>query len=659
MKYQLQNPAYKKRLWILGSLAWALWMLGAWLFTANIYSSQTHSEIRDRTNAVYSQTDSIIKNISHDFENLHGIPAIIAREPLVLNALTLYATNQYPILMEVKQKQETWGTNTHLKKLDEYLHYFSSLTSSDSIFLINTQGDCIASSNALENPSFVGSNFADREYFRSAMHGKNGHQYAVGKVSNIPGLYFSAPVIDGEKVIGVVVSKISMPKLSHWINQSIAFLTDDNGVIIFAYDPVLEMRALPNAKIFNMPIADKISRYKLESFNPLKISTWEFDGDKSLIHFENEHFPSLLVSREFANDGIKLHVMSQMPNLVGLNKNRWQQFIFLSLFGLMSMLLVGSRIYASRISSMAVKKLQDNEDRLNEAQSIANVGSYVLDIRSGNWESSAVLDRIFGIDSLYDRTVSGWDELLHPNDRGAMNSYLLNEVIGKKKAFDKEMRWLHGLGKLVVNIDGKPIRMHGTIQDITERKNVEAEIHRLAFYDALTNLPNRRLLEDRLNQSLAACKRNGSFGVLMMLDLDNFKPLNDTYGHSAGDLLLIEVANRLRECVREIDAVSRFGGDEFVIMLNDLGTNIDQARSLALSIAEKIRTTLATPYQLTTRDMQNDVIQIEHQCTASIGCAMFSGKLNHPNNVIKYADSAMYKAKTSGRNQIAFADECL
>jgi diguanylate cyclase (GGDEF)-like protein len=192
--------------------------------------------------------------------------------------------------------------------------------------------------------------------------------------------------------------------------------------------------------------------------------------------------------------------------------------------------------------------------------------------------------------------------------------------------------------------------------DITERKNMEEQVRHLAFYDALTNLPNRRLLDDRLSLTMAASKRSGSYGALMFLDLDNFKPLNDAHGHVVGDLLLVEVAKRLKGCIRETDTVARFGGDEFVVMLNEL--NPDKAMSIrqAEVIAEKIRNRLADPYLLSVRRAGQAATIVEHLCTVSIGVSLFINHEAAQDDILKWADAAMYQAKDAGRNLIRFYD---
>jgi len=215
-----------------------------------------------------------------------------------------------------------------------------------------------------------------------------------------------------------------------------------------------------------------------------------------------------------------------------------------------------------------------------------------------------------------------------------------------------EVTWEEVSGIPYFDKQGTMLGLRGVGLSITERKEREEQVHLLAFYDPLTRLPNRRLLNERLAQALVNFKRNDQYAALMFLDLDNFKPLNDQHGHVVGDLLLIEVANRIRSCVREVDTVARFGGDEFVIKLSRLNTDKTEAAALALSIAEKIRACVAEPYQLTvTHDDMSEML-VEHRCSASIGVTIFGKNATSQAEVMKQADAAMYQAKEAGRNSI-------
>jgi diguanylate cyclase (GGDEF)-like protein/PAS domain S-box-containing protein len=196
----------------------------------------------------------------------------------------------------------------------------------------------------------------------------------------------------------------------------------------------------------------------------------------------------------------------------------------------------------------------------------------------------------------------------------------------------------------VMEVDGVPCILSIT-RDITDAKVAETEIRDLAFYDTLTRLPNRRLMGERLRQTLAASARGNRKGALLFIDLDNFKTLNDTLGHKMGDLLLQEVAKRLSACMREADTVARLGGDEFVVILEDLSETAQEAAAHAKTVAEKILTAIGMPCQLA-----------DHIClsTCSIGVTVFGDRKENIDDVLQQADIAMYQAKTAGRNTVRF-----
>jgi diguanylate cyclase (GGDEF)-like protein len=197
------------------------------------------------------------------------------------------------------------------------------------------------------------------------------------------------------------------------------------------------------------------------------------------------------------------------------------------------------------------------------------------------------------------------------------------------------------------SLDAEGQRFIVLSRDITERKHSEAEIEHLAFFDALTGLPNRRLLLTRLQHALETSARYGSHGALLFIDLDHFKVLNDTKGHDAGDQLLQEVAQRLRDSVRGEDCVARLGGDEFVLMLQGLAKDAASAAAQAAVVGEQLLSRLSQAYMLD---------DFAYHSTASIGVSLFYGKAQAVGTLLKSADTAMYAAKNTGRNAVAFFD---
>jgi len=287
----------------------------------------------------------------------------------------------------------------------------------------------------------------------------------------------------------------------------------------------------------------------------------------------------------------------------------------------------------------------------------------VLDLTGRRLYNNPTYGKLFGnIENL-----KGTDSFaeIHPDDRDHVKRVFREIVLtgtGLRTDFrfllpDGNIRHMESRGGLIRDSRGQASRVVVVSRDITERKLAEEKIQNLAFHDALTGLPNRRLLNDRLIQTMATSRRGGHYASLMFIDLDNFKPLNDQYGHAAGDLLLVDVANRITGCVREVDTVSRFGGDEFVVLLSELEVDKDRSIMEAGVVAEKIRVALSDPYVLTLSQQDKAEITVQHCCTSSIGVVMFTDHDISADDVLRRADMAMYQAKAGGRNAIIFFDE--
>ncbi|MGZ5001407.1 MAG: EAL domain-containing protein, partial [Methylomonas sp.] len=418
----------------------------------------------------------------------------------------------------------------------------------------------------------------------------------------------------------------------------------------------------------------------------------------------------------------------------------------------------------------AEDRLRKSEESLKESQIIAGLGSYVLDIVNGCWENSDMFDKLFGIDHTYQRSAEGWAALIHCDDRPMIEESLKNEVLGQGKTFDKEYRiirhndqaerWVHGIGKLELNAEGQPLKMHGTIQDITERKQVEEklqlaarvftharegimitdadgtiidvndtfiaitgytreevlgrnprllssglqnrefytalwddliengywygeiwnrrkngevyalmltisavrdahnttqhyvalfsditslkehekQLEHIAHYDALTNLPNRVLLADRLRQAMSQAQRRNQRLAVVFLDLDGFKAINDNHGHDAGDQLLMLIAIRMKQALREGDTLARLGGDEFVAVLLDLDDT-----EASIPMLTRLLNAAAQP-------LHSGGLSL--QVSASLGITFYPQQEDvDADQLLRQADQAMYQAKLAGKNR--------
>lgn len=331
------------------------------------------------------------------------------------------------------------------------------------------------------------------------------------------------------------------------------------------------------------------------------------------------------------------------------------------LFGGLTLdLLLFSMLYMNarhrRAMRAVAKKLEQSLDSFRTL--VENVPGAVF--RSEVGSPRPVLQLSHGVHALTgeppERFLSGalsYADLIHPDDR-AMVSTAVAEAIARRGLYNIEYRirtadgftrWVSERGRVSADHAGRTRWLDGLIFDVTERKAAEIMIRDLAFNDPLTGLPNRRLFLDRLEHQLAASSRTGQHGALLFIDMDEFKSINDTFGHEAGDEVLNEVARRLVASVRESDTVARLGGDEFVVILDNLGDTAHAACAEAGELGYKILVRLAQPYRVGERLLNS---------TPSIGIMPFCGHAFSPDELLRRADQAMYKAKSAGRNQLQF-----
>ncbi len=312
-------------------------------------------------------------------------------------------------------------------------------------------------------------------------------------------------------------------------------------------------------------------------------------------------------------------------------------------------------------ASLAVDSLRRNEARFANAQRIAHIGSWEWNVQKDELYCSEELFRIFTADTIgFDSTYQSFINSIHPLDREFVTTSI-EEALYKGKTYNIDHRILlpggverivHAEAEVSRDEDGRPIWMAGIMQDITDRKRAEEQIYNLAYFDNLTGLPNRLLFKEHLSHALAHASRANRMAAILFLDLDRFKYINDTLGHSIGDKLLQAVAESLVVCVRKSDtvgrdelgeltsSVSRLGGDEFTVLLTDIAALQDAAK-----VARRIINAVSKPFNL---DGHEVIV------TTSIGISLFPADGKDVVTLIKNADTAMYHAKDLGRNNFQF-----
>jgi len=315
---------------------------------------------------------------------------------------------------------------------------------------------------------------------------------------------------------------------------------------------------------------------------------------------------------------------------------------------------------ASDMKQMSEGALREQEEFFRSIVENADDFLAVLDLKGRRLYNSPSYAKLFGSTEALKNTDSFAE--VYPDDLERVKQAFSDTVQSGHShrltyrfvLADGRIHYMESCGDLIRDSQGQALRVVVVSRDISERLREEDDIRNLAFYDTLTQLPNRRLLNNRMNQAMAASKRSRRYGALMFLDLDNFKPLNDTHGHSVGDILLVEVARRISSCVREMDTVARFGGDEFVVLLNELDAEKAQSAVQASNVAEKIRAILSEPYELKFLNEGKAETTVEYHSSASIGTVLFVNHEASAEDILKWADMSMYRAKEAGRNLIRF-----
>lgn len=778
----LPHPPPSMRLLLTAGVAAMAWIIAAWFLVENYYAREAADTMRQENLRTQQTAESITLGVQRNLARLHGISYHLAKAESIRQALKRLGPGVVPSSLAPEERAVIWTADPALHMIDRFLaDSVTDLGGMSAVWVMNAAGDCIAASNADQAGSFVGTSYADREYFRETKAGRPGHQFAMGRNSNVPGLYFAAPVVVDGRFVGTVAGKIVMPVLSFWANQADTFITDQYGVVILARRKALEMRALPHAAIRQLDVRERLARYKQEDFAEIAIAPWGDSRYPELQRLEHETSPLLMISHALPEDKVTVTVMQPLPQLAAFDQQRDAQFILVALIGTLSIGGLAAGLFSLRNSQYARQRrwseeiLRESEAALNHAQEIAHVGSWSVKLASGEVFWSPETHRMFGLPAQRRVTLDLFFEHVHPEDRERVRRNWEDSLargafspVEHRTVGDGTVKWVRALAEFQLDATGRPKSAMGTCQDvtaqheyeahllaseqrfrslfsnmtegvalhelvldsaarpanyrvidcnpqferflgvqreavqgklatdaygfpeppylreysgvvlsgeglrfeayfqpvdkyfdisvvpweqrgfatiladITERKRADERLKRIAHYDALTQLPNRTLLADRLQLALARTHRAMNLLAVCYLDLDNFKAVNDAYGHEIGDRLLVEVVGRLKGCLRGDDTLARMGGDEFIVLLGGLRDFQECEHAL-----DRILQTVAAPYRI-------DETQI--RTTASVGITLFPLDSSDAEVLLRHADQAMYVAKQDGRNRYHLFD---
>ena len=338
----------------------------AWLVSSHYSAHLFDLAYRSGHAQAYKELESAAEGINDALLVARGVPRILATEDVVREQLQKFGPAARPSKLEYERRKQAWSRDPALGRLNAFFGTAASSFNVDVVWMVNAAGDCIASSNVDLASSFVGTNYVDREYFLQARSGRPGQQYAVGKVSKIPGLFYSHPVLDEEgRFLGAVVAKRDISSFSRWTKPASAFIADSHGVIVLASDKNLESRRLPGAGMAKMTAVERAAQYKQVDYIALEVQPWRDGYYTGLVTLNDDPMPTVLVSRTIVDGGIAVHVPLPLTEIVRIEGEKPWLFLLITLAGTMLVLAISAMALYLR----ANKEAREAAETANRAKS--------------------------------------------------------------------------------------------------------------------------------------------------------------------------------------------------------------------------------------------------------------------------------------------------
>ncbi|ADE12396.1 histidine kinase [Sideroxydans lithotrophicus] len=345
----------------------AAWSLSAWFIADQYYLAQVKIALDQKTkisrDIAVDLSDSIQRNLSF----IAGVPDLLAQSERVKKTVSRFGTNSTPSSLPLEVRKRRWTNDPMLRSLSLYLHQVQGNLHVDLIYMVDAAGDCIVAGNIDTPGSSIGTNFAERDFVHANRNGDRGMQYAVGKTTHIPGLFFASPIFIEGRYMGSVVAKNDVPNLTSMIKQVSAFVTDANGVIILANEKSREMSVLPGAPIEGLSAKEKFDRYRRNDFPVLRIEPWEDSRFASLSRVQDDIDPHIILSKVIPEYGIKIHVDTDIAEFHILNRDKLWFAVLLGMAGSILILIAsGTYLYVDSLKTaeIALKRASIAERRI-------------------------------------------------------------------------------------------------------------------------------------------------------------------------------------------------------------------------------------------------------------------------------------------------------
>lgn len=640
-----------------------LWALTSWMSAAWYADRKTEELIAHESEMLESDSLALFQAFEERFNYLSTIPSLIGRMPGVTIAVNRYS-REPNIRNAGTSLRSYWSEETYLNNLNTELRQLTKELQIDVAFILNSEGYCIASSNSNTPESFVGTRYNDRHYFRIAIQGESAHQYAVGRKTNIPGLFYSAPIRSNDRTLGVLVIKSDISNFQNLLAPYNAFLTDNHDVIVLASVPSFLQHMLPKARFENLLPEEKLQQYKRTEFPILESSRWNGAQNAPLLRLNGLLDPILMSERQIPGGDLVMHVFQSAPEVRTITHEKIAFAVIATLAGFsIFSVAIQLTLYLRKLrhsKTLAEAESERLHDTLSEREQQLDtiINHLPLMVTARDPETFAVLSSNDAA-----KSILGLPQPLSAGESyGAAVSENLSQFL---TACDQQT--LHGsnadttrelqIGNRVLKAqtlsaldrDGQPKMLIDLVEDISQQRRDEAEIRRLAFVDTLTGLNNRTSFKHYLEKTVSESVTDRVYGAMILVDLDAFKQMNDRFGHSLGDQLLKELAHRLNADTAAETFLARLASDEFVVVINTRSHNREDASHHATLIANALFRRITQPYLIDQHTLH---------MTASLGVALFGPGLAESADVLLIqADAAMYEAKRRQRGTIQFFDE--
>jgi signal transduction histidine kinase/CheY-like chemotaxis protein len=381
---QLQGKSEGRGLLLAMAIALLVWLGAAWNMAGHITERRAHESLAAGQRRLQQNLSELSAGVANQLKLIHAIPATVGRYQEIAQGLKRFAeTTRTPALPAAK-RQGVWTADPGLKRIDRLLEQaVADLGVVSVIWVMNRDGDCIAASNDRLTTSFVGTNYSDREYFREAIAGRFGKQFAVGRKTGIPGLFFSAPVKESvkdqdknqEQVLGVIAGKVDLAVLDTWLGQSESWLADRFGAVILARNKDLEFRTLPDNTLSTLSTAERDARYAKKDLKALPIVPWGDDRYPPLQRVNGGGIPMLVAQSALPDEGLRVYVAEALPEIVTLDRDRRWLFALLALLGTAVIGCVTAIVTYIRQITRARRALSAQLGELNQAKEAAEAAN--------------------------------------------------------------------------------------------------------------------------------------------------------------------------------------------------------------------------------------------------------------------------------------------